>query len=52
MVQVPPIAEPEPTKRFGFNPLPEPKSRTPGSYSGSNWVWEVHKPDHGQSIDC
>ena len=31
-------------------PLPEPKSRTPGSDSGSNQVWEVHKLDRGQSI--
>ena len=49
LVQIPPIAEPEPTKRFGFDPLPKPKSRTPGSDSGLNQVQEVHELDHGQS---
>ena len=33
-------------------PLPEPKSRTPGSDSGSNRVQEVRKLDHGQSSLC
>ena len=50
-VQVRPLLEPEPAKRFGFRYSAEPDSQTPGSKSGLNQVQKVWEPDHGQSIE-
>ena len=49
-VWVQPLLEPEPAKRFRFRYSAEPDSRTPGSKSGSDWVWKVQEPDRASLL--